>query len=38
MEKMMKATKGKNPTEFLSTRPSGETHIEQINVLMPAVS
>jgi predicted Zn-dependent protease len=34
---MMKATKGKNPPEFLSTHPSGETRIEQLSALMPAV-
>ena len=36
-EKMLKATQGKNPPEFLSTHPSGETRIEQLNALMPAV-
>jgi len=36
-QKMMKATKGKNPPEFLSTHPSGETRIEQLSALMPAV-
>jgi predicted Zn-dependent protease len=34
---MMKATQGKNPPEFLSTHPSGETRIEQLSTLMPAV-
>jgi len=36
-QKMMKASKGKNPPEFLSTHPSGETRIEQLSALMPAV-
>ena len=36
-KKMLKATQGKNPPEFLSTHPSGETRIEQLNALMPAV-
>ena len=36
-QKMMKATQGKNPPEFLSTHPSGETRIEQLTALMPAV-
>jgi len=36
-QKMMKATQGKNPPEFLSTHPSGETRIEQLSALMPAV-
>ena len=36
-QKMMKATKGKNPPEFLSTHPSGATRIEQLSALMPAV-
>ena len=36
-QKMMKATQGKNPPEFLSTHPSGETRIEQLGALMPAV-
>lgn len=36
-QKMLKATKGKNPPEFLSTHPSGETRIEQLTELMPAV-
>lgn len=34
---MIKATKGKNPPEFLSTHPSGEIRIEQLTALMPAV-
>jgi predicted Zn-dependent protease len=34
---MLKATQGKNPPEFLSTHPSGETRIEQLNALIPAV-
>jgi len=36
-QKMIKATQGKNPPEFLSTHPSGETRIEQLSALMPAV-
>jgi predicted Zn-dependent protease len=36
-QKMMKATQGKNPPEFLSTHPSEETRIEQLSALMPAV-
>jgi predicted Zn-dependent protease len=36
-KKMIKATEGKNPPEFLSTHPSGETRIEQLSALMPAV-
>jgi predicted Zn-dependent protease len=36
-QKLMKATQGKNPPEFLSTHPSGETRIEQLSALMPAV-
>ena len=36
-KKMLKATEGKNPPEFLSTHPSGETRIEQLTELMPAV-
>jgi predicted Zn-dependent protease len=36
-QKMMKATQGKNPPEFLSTHPSGETRIGQLSALMPAV-
>lgn len=35
-QKMMQATKNKSP-EFLSTHPSGETRIEQLTALMPAV-
>lgn len=36
-QKMMKATKDKSSPEFLSTHPSGETRIEQLSALMPAV-
>lgn len=36
-QKMLKATKDKSSPEFLSTHPSGETRIEQLNALMPAV-
>jgi predicted Zn-dependent protease len=36
-EKMLNATKDKNTLEFLSTHPSGETRIEQLNALMPLV-
>jgi predicted Zn-dependent protease len=36
-QKMIKATKEKNSPEFLSTHPSGETRIEQLSALMPAV-
>ena len=36
-QKMIKATQGKGPPEFLSTHPSGETRIEQLSALMPAV-
>jgi predicted Zn-dependent protease len=36
-QKMIRATQGKNPPEFLSTHPSGETRIEQLSELMPAV-
>jgi len=36
-KKMIKATDGKASPEFLSTHPSGETRIEQLAVLMPAV-
>ena len=36
-QKMLKATKGKSSPEFLSTHPSGETRIEQLSALMPAV-
>ena len=36
-QKMNKATQGKGPPEFLSTHPSGETRIEQLTALMPAV-
>ena len=36
-KKMIKATNGKTSPEFLSTHPSGETRIEQLSALMPAV-
>ena len=36
-QKMIKATKDKSSPEFLSTHPSGETRIEQLTALMPAV-
>jgi predicted Zn-dependent protease len=36
-QKMLKATKDKSTPEFLSTHPSGETRIEQLTALMPAV-
>ena len=36
-KKMIKATNGKASPEFLSTHPSGETRIEQLSALMPAV-
>ena len=36
-KKMIKATDGKKTPEFLSTHPSGETRIEQLTALMPAV-
>jgi len=36
-QKMIKANQGKGPPEFLSTHPSGETRIEQLTELMPAV-
>jgi predicted Zn-dependent protease len=36
-QKMIKATKDKDSPEFLSTHPSGETRIEQLTALMPAV-
>lgn len=36
-QKMIKANQGKSPPEFLSTHPSGETRIEQLSALMPAV-
>jgi predicted Zn-dependent protease len=36
-KKMIKATEGKTSPEFLSTHPSGETRIEQLSALMPAV-
>lgn len=36
-QKMIKATKGQSSPEFLSTHPSGETRIEQLTALMPAV-
>ncbi|MDO8713177.1 MAG: M48 family metallopeptidase [Polynucleobacter sp.] len=37
-QKMIKATKEKSSPEFLSTHPSGETRIEQLTALMPAVA
>ncbi len=36
-QKMLRATKDKSSPEFLSTHPSGETRIEQLTALMPAV-
>jgi predicted Zn-dependent protease len=36
-QKMNKVTEGKNPPEFLSTHPSGDTRIEQISELLPSV-
>lgn len=36
-QKMIKANKGKSSPEFLSTHPSGETRIEQLTALIPAV-
>ena len=36
-QKMNKATEGKGTFEFLSTHPSGDTRIEQLTELMPAV-
>jgi predicted Zn-dependent protease len=36
-QKMIKATDSKKTPEFLSTHPSGETRIEQLTALMPAV-
>lgn len=36
-QKMLKASKDKSSPEFLSTHPSGETRIEQLTALMPAV-
>jgi predicted Zn-dependent protease len=36
-QKMLKANKGKSSPEFLSTHPSGETRIEKLTALMPAV-
>jgi predicted Zn-dependent protease len=36
-QKMNKATEGKGTLEFLSTHPSGDTRIEQLSELMPAV-
>jgi predicted Zn-dependent protease len=35
---MNKATEGKGTFEFLSTHPSGDTRIEQLTELMPAVT
>jgi predicted Zn-dependent protease len=34
---MNQAVQGKDPPEFLSTHPSGETRIEQLTELMPSV-
>ncbi|MBU3594377.1 M48 family metallopeptidase [Polynucleobacter sp. 71A-WALBACH] len=36
-QKMLKATKDSRSPEFLSTHPSGETRIEQLTMLLPAV-
>ncbi len=36
-QKMNKVTQGKGAIEFLSTHPSGDTRIEQLTELMPAV-
>ena len=36
-QKMNQATQGKGTLEFLSTHPSGDTRIEQLSLLMPAV-
>ena len=36
-QKMNQATQGKGTLEFLSTHPSGDTRIEQLSQLMPAV-
>lgn len=36
-QKMLKATKANSSPEFLSTHPSGETRIEQLTALLPAV-
>lgn len=36
-QKMIKANQGKSSPEFLSTHPSGETRIDQLTALMPAV-
>ncbi len=36
-QKMIKTNKGKSSPEFLSTHPSGETRIEQLTALIPAV-
>ena len=36
-QKMLKATQDKSTPEFLSTHPSGETRIEQLTALIPAV-
>jgi predicted Zn-dependent protease len=37
-QKMNKATEGNGAFEFLSTHPSGDTRIEQLTELMPAVT
>ena len=36
-QKMNQITQGKGSPEFLSTHPSGDTRIEQLSQLMPAV-
>jgi len=36
-QKMNQTTQGKGTLEFLSTHPSGDTRIEQLSLLMPAV-